>query len=395
MNRMRSENPNAMENRGQPDRPPDLDEVFGNVFGSLTRLFGGGRRSGGGAGNGGNGGGNNKPIVSLVSGIVVVVWLLSGFYIVGEGTRGVELRFGAYQETTTPGPHWHLPFPVESVEKVDIDSIRSVQDKARMLTEDENIVEVEVAVQYRVLDAADYLFNVRFPDAPPGLPPSEGTVYQVMESALREAIGKAKMDFILGEGRAEIAARTKDLMQQILDAYRSGIQIISVNLQQSQPPSAVQDAFADAIKAREDEIRYVNEAEAYSNGIVPKARGEAARMLEEANAYREKVVANSKGEASRFIQLYDEYRKAPAVTRERLYIQAVEDFFRKTRKVIMDTKDSGGNSLFYLPLDQILKERVRGSDADGGASGTDQQGEPQSGTGSVFDDVRRRRRSGR
>ena len=400
---MKLRNPNINEHSRQPDQPPDLDEVFGNLFGKLSRLLGGGGRSadggkdnGGTGDNGGAGGsGGNKSLISLISGVVVIVWLLSGFYIVGEGTRGVEIRFGAYRITTSPGPHWHLPYPIESVEKVDIDSIRSVQDKTRMLTEDENIVEVEIAVQYRVLDAADYLFNVRFPDAPPGMPPSEGTVYQVMESALREAIGKAKMDFVLGAGRAQIAARTKELMQQILDAYRSGIQIISVNLQQSQPPSAVQDAFADAIKAREDEVRYVNEAEAYANGIVPKARGEAARMMEEATAYREQVIANSKGEASRFTQLYDEYRKAPAVTRERLYIQAVEKFLSNTRKVIMDAK--GGNSLFYLPLDRILKEQgdnAGGGDTHGNPSSGEGSGS-SSGTGSLFDGFRGGRKSTR
>lgn len=403
---MKSETQNTNENTQLQERPPDLDEVFGNLFGKLSKLFGGGRRTrknndasgdGGASGGGGDENSGSKSMVSVISGIVVVVWLLSGFYIVGEGTRGVELRFGAYQETTAPGPHWHLPYPIESVEKVDIDSIRSVQDKARMLTEDENIVEVEVAVQYRVLDAADYLFNVRFPDAPPGMPPGEGTVYQVMESALREAIGKAKMDFILGAGRAEIASRTKELMQQILNNYRSGIQIISVNLQQSQPPSAVQDAFADAIKAREDEIRYVNEAETYANGIVPKARGEAARMMEEASAYREKVIANSKGEASRFIQLYDEYRKAPAVTRERLYIQAVENFLRNTSKVVMDTDGSGNNSLFYLPLDRILKDRpgMDGGDNSRGDSMQTGKDEQSSGKGSLFDNFRQGRRSGR
>lgn len=370
------------------NQPPDLDEAFNKLFGTVSRLFGGGsNRSSGSNGGGSEDGGHNRgAIYGMVAGIAVVVWLLSGFYIVGEGTRGVELRFGSYQTTTEPGPHWHLPYPFETAEEVDIDRIRSVQNKARMLTQDENIVEVEVAVQYRVLDAADYLFNVRLPDAPEGGRPNDGAVFQVMESALREVVGKATMDFILGEGRAEIASRTKDLMQQILDAYKSGIQVINVNLQQSQPPTAVQDAFADAIKAREDEVRYVNEAETYANGVIPQARGEKARMLEEAEAYREKVTANAKGEASRFIQLYEEYAKAPEVTRKRLYLQAVEEFLRNTRKVVMDA--GGSNSLFYLPLDQLLKG---GDDetSDGNASDDEpQQAAPPS---STFDNRRRGR----
>ena len=380
---------NRGEKRGE--QPPDLDEVFGKMLGAVSRLFGGGKppSNGGGGGSGKSAGSDAKKrsIAGVVIGILVLVWLFSGFYIVGEGTRGVELRFSAYSETTTPGPHWHFPFPFETVEKVDIDSIRSVQNKARMLTQDENIVEVEVAVQYRVLNASDYLFNVRFPDAPPGGRPNDGAVFQVMESALRDVVGKAKMDFLLGAGRAEVAGRTKDLMQQILDAYKSGIQIINVNLQQSQPPTAVQDAFADAIKAREDEIRYVNEAETYANGVIPRARGEKARMLEEAEAYREKVIANSKGEASRFIQLHEEYAKAPEVTRKRLYLQAVEEFLKDTRKVVMDA--DGGNSLFYLPLDQILKNED--NDADDEADTMDADSPAQNTPPArSFDNLRRR-----
>ena len=352
------------------------------------RSFGGGKRADGGSGGGSGGRRFGGSVYSVVAGIVVVVWLFSGFYIVGEGTRGVELRFSAYNRTTTPGPHWHFPYPFESVEEVDIDNIRSVQNKARMLTQDENIVEVEVAVQYRVLDAADYLFNVRYPDAPPGVRQSEGAVFQVMESALRDVIGKSKMDFLLGEGRAQVASRTKDLMQEILNAYESGVQVINVNLQQSQPPTAVQDAFADAIKAREDEIRYVNEAETYANGVIPQARGEKARMLEEAAAYREKVVANAKGEASRFIQLYEEYHKAPEVTRKRLYLHAVENFLKGTRKVILDAE--GGNSLFYLPLDRLLTEdgRIDDDESGGGGASGDGMGRP-------VDPPRRGRRGGR
>ena len=355
---------------GGQQQPPDLDEIFKKLGASLNRIFNGGARGGGDDGDGGDRRGSYGKFGSLGIGffviIALVIWGLSGIYIVSEGSRGVVLRFGAYQYMTGPGPHWHVPYPIENVEKVDVDRIRSAQNKTHMLTEDENIVEVELAVQYRVKDASDYLFNVRLPDAfDVAVNQSEGTLFQVMESALREVVGKSVMDFILGEGRAEIAARIKVLMQETLDDYRSGIEVISVNLQQSQPPQAVQDAFADAIKAREDEIRFVNEAEAYANGIIPQARGQAARMIEEATAYREKVTANSQGEADRFLKLYGEYRKAPEVTRERLYLQAVESVLSNSSKVMMDV--DGGNSLFYLPLDKILSEQTRRAEPDDSA----------------------------
>lgn len=360
-------------------QPPDLDEIFKKLGASLSRLFNGGGRGQGGDDDGEQRGGFSGKFSSLgVSFFVIAVltvWGLSGIYIISEGSRGVVLRFGSYQYMTGPGPHWHIPYPIETVEKVDVDRIRSAQNKTHMLTEDENIVEVELAVQYRVKDAANYLFNVRLPDAfDVAVNQSEGTLFQVMESALREVVGKSVMDFILGEGRAEIASGIKSLMQDTLDDYRSGIEVISVNLQQSQPPQAVQDAFADAIKAREDEIRFVNEAEAYANGIIPQARGQAARMVEEATAYREKVIANSQGEADRFLKLYGEYRKAPEVTRERLYLQAVESVLSNSSKVMMDVES--GNSLFYLPLDKILSGQGQKT-APGGAARQRNTGEQQ------------------
>ncbi|MXX98693.1 MAG: FtsH protease activity modulator HflK [Gammaproteobacteria bacterium] len=296
----------------------------------------------------------------MILGIAVVVWLLSGIYIISEGQRGVILRFGEYRAVTLPGPHWHFPYPIEMVEKVDVGRVRSAQNKVSMLTQDENIVEVELAAQYRVKDAADYLFNVRLPDIDNDrADQSRGTLFQVMESALREVIGKNSMDFILGEGRAEIAAQTNVLMQSILDDYKAGLIVLNVNLQQSQPPAAVQGSFADAIKAREDEIRFVNEAEAYSNGIIPQARGEAARMMAEANAYRGRVIENSKGEAERFIKLYDEYRKAPEVTRERLYLQSLQSVLSKSNKVMINVQD--GNNVFYLPLNRMLEDATKQS----------------------------------
>lgn len=333
----------------QKQEPPDLSALLQKLFGLFSDLGFGGK------GRGRRKSGPGTTGVSLIIVLAVVVWLLSGIYIVNEGQRGVVLRFGEYNHTTSPGPHWHLPYPIEAVEKVDIDRVRSVQNKAHMLTQDENIVEVELAVQYRVKDAPAYLFNVRDPDIDDRFrSPAEGTLYQVMESALREVVGKSRMDFILGAGRAEIAAQTKLLMQAILDGYKSGLEVITVNLQQSQPPNAVQDAFADAIKAREDEIRFVNEAEAYANGILPQARGEAARITEEANAYREQIIANSEGEADRFVKLYREYKKAPEVTRQRLYLQAVESMLSNSKKVMINAEQS--NNLLFLPLDQMVGE---------------------------------------
>ncbi len=339
-------------------QPPDLDEIFRKIIATINRVLGGQR--GGGAdktdtGNTWGSGGFGFPGLGLFA-IVLVIWGLSGIYIISEGSRGVVLRFGEYQAVTKPGPHWHIPYPIETVEKINVDNIRSAQNKARMLTKDENIVEVEIAAQYRIKDVANFLFNIRLPDtAETSINQTEGTLFQVMESALRESVGKSEMDYILGAGRADVAAAMRSLMQTTLDTYEAGLEVISVNLQQSQPPQAVQDSFADAIKAREDEIRFVNEAEAYANGVLPEARGRAARMIEEATAYREQVISNSKGEADRFLKVYAEYRKAPEVTRERLYFQAIESVLSKSSKIMMDVK--GSNSLFYLPLDKILESR--------------------------------------
>ena len=334
------------DSSGSEQGPPDLGALLAKLFGIFTG------RSGG---RGSNKKKSSQFSFTVVIAIAVVVWLLSGIYIISEGKRGVVLQFGKYREVTMPGPHWHIPYPIETVEVVDVGKVRSAQSKVSMLTQDENIVEVELAAQYRVKDAGDYLFNVRLPDvAGDNVDQSRGTLFQVMVSALREVIGKNKMDFILGEGRAEVAAQTQQLMRSILDDYRSGLDVLNVNLQQSQPPTAVQGAFADAIKAREDEIRFINEAEAYANGIIPQARGEAARMEAEANAYRQQVIENSTGEAARFVKLYEEYRKAPKVTRDRLYIQALQSVLSNSNKVMVDVED--GNNVFYLPLNRMLED---------------------------------------
>ena len=329
--------------------PPDLDEVFGRLF---RGLFGARGRPGGGSGSGMLGG--FKARGSLLAAAVAVVWLLSGFYIVEANERGVVVRFGEYNRTSMPGPGWHIPYPVERVEVVNVTGNRSVKKRTTMLTQDENIVELEFSVQYRLKSAEDYLFQVELPDV-------EGdrscrvssTICEVLDSAIRTSVGRSEMDYILREGRAEIARGTMELMQEILDSYGTGIEVLTVNLEDSQPPNAVQDAFQDATKAREDMERFKNEAEAYANEVLPKARGQAARRLEDARAYRAEVVARAEGEAQRFTQLLVEYRKAPKVTRERMYLQAMEDVLSQSSKVVIDVKE--GNNLMLLPLDQLLK----------------------------------------
>ncbi len=335
--------------------PPDLDEVIRKMQAKLGGVFGGGK--GGGKGGGPSGGAGSFGIGLLLT-VGLLVWLASGIYIVKEGTRGVVLRFGQFADITGPGPHWHIPYPVEVVEVVDVEQRRAeeigyrssgqrsvtVPKEALMLTRDENIVNVQMAVQYQIKDAREYLFNVRDP---------RSTLQQAAESALREVVGKSKMDYVLTEGRSDVVAQVKELMQQMLDQYKAGLLVWEVSLQDVQPPEEVQGSFSDAIRAREDEQRAINEAQAYSNDIIPKARGQAARMLEEANAYKESLVAQAEGEASRFSQLYTEYKRAPEVTRKRLYLETVEDVLGGANKVIVDVK--GGNNLLYLPLDRMMK----------------------------------------
>lgn len=339
---------------GRDQGPPDLDEVIRKLSDKLGGLFGG--KAGGGGG--GRAGPTGRGGVWIIAAIVVIGWILSGIYIVDAGKRGVVLRFGNYVDTTMPGPHWRLPFPLESHEIVNVEerraeeigyrsterTSRSLPEEALMLTQDENIVDIRLAVQYQISDPRDYLFSVNEPQA---------TLRQVVESATRETIGKSTMDFVLTEGRSEIVADIKALSQKILDRYKTGLALTNVNLQDAQPPEEVQDAFADAIKAREDEQRLKNEAEAYSNEIIPKARGQAARRLQEAEAYRDQVIARAEGDASRFEQLLTEYQKAPDVTRQRLYLEGMENILANTSKVLVDVE--GGNNLLYLPVDRLLK----------------------------------------
>ncbi|MBD3619200.1 MAG: FtsH protease activity modulator HflK [Chromatiales bacterium] len=332
-------------NRGDQG-PPDLDELLRKLSGGIGRIFGGGR-------SGGSSGGSASGIV-LILVVLVGLWFASGFYVVSEGERGVVQRFGAHTELTLPGLRWHLPYPIEKTTIVDVQNVRNAQHAGSMLTQDENIVDIEIMVQYRVKDPVAYLFNVANPDAPE-FAASTGTLGQVMESALREVVGRNDMDFILLEGREAIAADTQTLMQETVDSYGAGLDVVKVNLQRAQAPQAVQGAFADAVRAREDEARFRNEAEAYANTVIPEARGQAARLVEEAAGYRDQVIARSEGEAERFEKLLAEYRKAPDVTRERLYLDTIQEVMSRSSKVMVDVE--GGNNLLYLPLDKIMQGR--------------------------------------
>ena len=322
------------------DTPPDLDEVFKNLKKKLGGILGNGR---GGSGRSGNDDYSGIILIALVA--VLVVWLLSGVYIVDEGKRGVETRFGARSIVTMPGPHWRLPWPIDAVEMVDVGALRKINHRSQMLTEDENIVALSLEVQYNVKNAQDYIFEVRDPDI---------TLKQAAETAIREVVGLNKMDYIITDGRAVVTSETKRIMQEILDSYQTGLNVLQVNLNEAQPPEEVQDAFADAIKAREDQQRIINEANAYRNDIVPKARGDAQGMLEEAEAYRTQVLKSSQGETERFTKLLAEYQRAPEVTRERLYLETLEQVMSNNSKVMLDVKN--GNNLTYLPLDKILQD---------------------------------------
>lgn len=338
------------EPKGPQKRPDqDIDELLKKA----QQMFGGaGDKFNGGIG--GIGGG----AIFLV---ILVVWLLSGIYIVDPAERGVVTRFGALVEETGPGPHWHMPYPIESVTKVNVDRIRiaeigyrsdaqnragSVSAESLMLTRDENIVDIRIAIQYRVQSAADYLFNVNDPD---------GSLRAASESAIREIVGKNTMDFVLTQGRNDVVAQVRELTQRNLDSYKTGLFITTVNLQDAQPPEQVQSAFADVVKAREDRERLINEAEAYSNNILPQARGQAARIVEEARAYRDQVVARAEGQASRFTSVVTEYKKSPEIMRERMYLEAMTNVLANTSKVLMGA--TGSNSLMYLPLDKMMAQQ--------------------------------------
>ena len=340
-------NRNPWGNR--PDRgAADLDEALRNLQQKLAGMFGG--QGGGGAG-GGEGGGGDATMRGFGAGTVVLVlvaiWAATGLYKVDAAERAVVTRFGQYVGTTDPGLRWHLPWPIETRQIVNVESVEGFSDQTRMLTSDENLVDINIAVQYRRAEARAYAFNVREP---------ESTLGEVSESAIREIVGRSRLDFVLEEGRQEIAASTKELIQRTLDSYETGIEVTSVNLQGVAVPEQVATAQRDAIKAREDKERLALEAQAYANDILPKARGSAARQLEDAQAYKSRITADAEGEAERFSKLLAAYERAPGVTRQRLYFETLEQVLGNTNKVLVDTKGSG--NMMYLPLDKLMERRA-------------------------------------
>lgn len=342
---------------GDSKGPPDLDEAIRLLQEKLKKIFGGDSQNN-------NGGGSDVPNNSAKSlgfflGGAVILWGLSGFYIVDEGNNGVETRFGQYIGTTQSGLNWHLPTPIEQVTIVNVKQQRfievgyrsvgsgqltgSVPKESLMLTKDENYVDVRLAVQYQVKDAKSFIFNLANPVT---------TLEQVTQSAQRGVVGSSKMDYVLTEGRSEIVTLIKKEIQEVMDSYHSGVLVTSVNLQDAQPPEQVQNAFEDAIKAREDEQRLINEAQAYANDVVPRARGAAARKLQEAEGYKEQVIAQAEGETARFSKLLTEYNKAPEVTRKRIYLETMESVLGQSNTVLVDVKN--GNNMMYLPLDKLV-----------------------------------------
>ncbi|MET3432145.1 membrane protease subunit HflK [Herbaspirillum seropedicae] len=347
---------------GNNDGPPDLDQLWRDFNQRLSGLFG--RKGGGGSSDGGNGGGFNRGDVKgagigvgVIAVIVAFLWLASGFFIVQEGQTAVVTTFGRYSHTTLPGFNWRWPYPIQGHEIVNMSQVRTAEigyrgnvrnkqlKESLMLTDDENIIDIQFAVQYKLKNAAEWLFNNRDPD---------DSVRQVAETAIREIVGRSKMDFVLYEGREKVALDVSQRMQQILDRYKSGVQITNVTMQGVQPPEQVQAAFDDAVKAGQDRERLKNEGQAYANDVIPRASGAASRLLEEAEAYRSRVVANAEGDASRFTQVQEAYAKAPAVTRDRMYIETMQQIFANTTKVMVDAKS--GSNLLYLPLDKLIQQ---------------------------------------
>jgi len=378
----------------RPDGPPDLDELWRDFNDRIAGLFGGNKkpgassnpssrpaskpnntdipppsqRGGNGSGGGNNGGFNapnfnfsnpfgSKASFLIAAAVVFFMWICSGFFIIQEGQAGVILTFGKYDYTAKPGINWHMPWPIQSEETVNLSGVRSVevgrpvlikatnQKDSSMLTEDENIIDVRFAVQYRLKDPTDYLFNNRDPDT---------AVVQAAETAVREIVARSKMDTVLYEGREKIGIDLANSIQKILDSYKTGIYVTSVTVQNVQPPEQVQAAFDDAVKAGQDQERLKSEGEAYANDIIPRAKGTAARLIQEAEGYKARVVATAEGDATRFKQILVEYAKAPQVTKDRMYIDSMREMYNNVTKILVDTTKS--NSLLYLPLDKIVAQ---------------------------------------
>ena len=347
--------------RGGDQGPPDLDEVIKSITRKLNSLFGAGNKSAGGTG-GSSGGGSNggsgagaavsSGLFGVIVVIVAVIWGALGFYTVDESERGVVMRFGALrEEVVMPGLRWNAP-GMDAVQKINVSRVNTRSYSKDMLTTDENIVNVSMDVQYLIQDPVKFVTVVRDPEL---------SLDHAAESAIRHVVGGTTMDRVLTQGRADVSAEVRERLQRYMDTYDSGIMISQVAVRNAQPPDAVQGAFDDVIKAREDEQRVQNEALAYANRVIPVARGEAQRIIEQANAYRDQVIARADGEASRFEQLLAEYEKAPEVTRERLYIDAMQAVMSNSSKVLIDVE--GGNNMFYVPLDKIIEQ----SEANRGA----------------------------
>ncbi len=325
----------------------DLDRIVQNWQRRLAGIFGGK----GGGGSGGRGGGSGGWVIGL---LLIVAWALTGLYRVDEAERGVVQRFGAYTQTTLPGLHWHWPFPIETVDIVNTNAVSNYAFRTEILTADEQYVFVQMVVQYRRSDPVKYSFEVVEPEA---------TLQDVTESALREVVGTSTLEVLVTERRDEIAPRTQEILQTTLDGYNAGIDVTSISLEKLDYPQAVQAAVDDTQKARNDSDRFILEAETYAGDIIPRARGRAARMLQDAEAYRDRLIADAEGDAARFLALLSEYQRAPRVTRERLYLEALEDVYSRVNKVILDTEGSG--NLLYLPIDKLIEAGRGTSRADG------------------------------
>lgn len=327
-------------NGKQQGGPPDLDQVIRNLSSKLGGLLG--RRD---SGSGGGGVGSFGIVVGLV--LALVVWVVSGFYTIGEAQRGVVLRFGNYYQTVEPGLSWKATF-IDRVFPVDVETVRSLPASGFMLTRDENLVRVEMDVQYRVLEPRDYLFNVTNAD---------DSLRQALDSALRYVVGHSTMDDVLTVGRERVRQETRELLEQITEPYQLGLSVLDLNFLPARPPEEVKDAFDDAIAAQEDEQRFIREAEAYAREIEPKARGQVQRLLQEAEAYKEQVSLRAEGEVARFRELLPQYQQQPELTRDRIYLETMEEIYSKVNKVIVDTPE-GNNSLLYLPLDKLAEQNA-------------------------------------
>jgi membrane protease subunit HflK len=364
----------------KPDQgPPDLDEVFRNLRRRFGGLFGGG-------GTGGRGPVMSGPArgfsIGTIAIVLLAIWAFTGLYQVDAAERALVLRFGKYIGTTQPGLRWHLPWPIETKQIINIQSISSFDEQTRMLTSDETLVDINLEVQYRRANAIDYAFNVQDP---------ESTLKEVSESAIREIIGRSRLNDVLESGRQLIVAQTKELIQRTLDAYKVGLEVTSVNLQDVRVPTEVASAQQDAIKAREDRDRYSLAAQAYANDLIPRARGEGVRRIEDAHAYSAKVVADAEGETQRFLKLLTEYEQSPGVTRERLYLETLEAVLASSKKVVIDSQGSG--NLLYLPIDKLMETAKRPARPANEADSSMTVEGSGSSTGATFESDRRARGS--